>query len=57
MQKIKVIEHEKIRMKDMISVSEKNLKSSQIDFTVIVVLTRTEKKWSRKRNGEIRKIF
>ena len=38
MQKIKVIEHEKIQLKYMVPVSEKNLKSSQIDFTVILVL-------------------
>ena len=38
MQKIKVISQEKIRMKYMVSVSEKNWKISQIDFTVILVL-------------------
>ena len=40
MQKIKVIKHEKIQMNYMASVNEKNWKSSQIDFTVILVLKR-----------------
>ena len=49
MQKIKVIKHEKVWMKYMLTVREKNLKSSQFDFTIILVLT--EVKCSKRNVG------